>query len=293
MRLLMLANERGGTLRKRGGFAWVPEGLDEIPDEFGAYIDESCSDAERATLDLISLAEPMIEPPLLRLLDPAATSTLIERGIISSRRHPGGTSALSITHPIISEAVKNRMSPLRRIELAELCFQALESETPDADPRSEPRYLVSKVLLGLESGRALPQEWLSSALTALSTGGDPQLVLRISLALARGYASEAAAAAALRAASFSAQLGDSRNLEAAHAAIEALIVDVDACELLPSPLLTRLLLVRIERRFQSGMAIAEVQRQLDRIERSLAPDDLISHEEVRAVRFWLLLSNGN
>lgn len=293
MRMLMLANERGGTLRKRGGFAWVPEGLDEIPDEFGAYIDENCSEAERATLELIALTEPMIEPPLLRLLDPAATSALLERDIVSSRRHPGGQSALSITHPIISEAVKNRMSPLRRIELAELCFQALEDETPNADPRSEPRYLVTKVLLGLESGRALPQEWLSGALSALSTGGDPQLVLRISLALARGFASEASAAAALRAVSFSAQLGDAGSLEAAHDAIEALVADVDACELLPAPLLTRLLLVRIERRFQTGTAMAEVQRQLDRIEESLAPDDLISLEEVRAVRFWLLLNNGN
>lgn len=198
--MLLLANERAGTLRRRNGLAWVPPGLDEIPEEFISFLDESCSDAERETLEMVALAEPMIEVPLLRLLDPEATNALLERNLIVSRHHPSGQRALMITRPILAMAIRDRISPLRRIQLSDAFFAALTSESMEPDIAQGRQLLVSRVVFGLESGRPVPHSWLARAFTSLSIDGDPRLVLRVSLALARGHASPDAAAAAVRAA---------------------------------------------------------------------------------------------
>lgn len=291
--MMLLACERSGVLRRRRGLAWVPPGLDEIPDEFSDYLDRSCSAAERATLELIALAEPMIETPLLRLLDPVATSTLMERNLIASRRHPGGQTALSIMRPVLAAAIKNRMSPMRRIELADLCFTALDADSADSGFSNSPQHLVSRVLFGLESGRRIPHDWLVQALAALSLGADPHLVLRVALALSQTFVPEDAGAASLRAVSFANLLGDAPSLEVAHRVIDRLLDDEELCEELPSALRTRLRLTQIERRFQLGTSTTELLEALSAVEAELDRGDAISREAARSTRFKLISESGD
>lgn len=291
--MLLLASERRGVLRRRPGLAWVPAGLDEVPDEFVEYLDRVCSPTERETLEVIALSEPLVEPPLLRLLDPVATSSLLERGIISSRRSQGGQTSLSVTRPILATAIRNRMTPQRRMQIAGDCFDALDVEPLDSGLSHLPQDLVSRVTFGLEAGRPVPHEWLVRALSTLSLGSDPQLVLRVALALARGFASEDAAAAALRAVSFSTLLSDASALDAARTVIDDLLADELACERLPAALRVRLNLVQIEHGFRLGASMDDVLAQLDRLDASLEPDDAVSREEVRCARFQVILESGD
>lgn len=291
--LMLVANERSGAMRHRQGLAQVPLALEETPEELVSFLDDTCTAEERLILDMLALADPMVETQLLRLLDPGATNTLLERDLVSSQSTVDGRPALRIHRPILAAALRARMSPLRRIELSDAMFAALtDGELGDEFARVSP-HLVRAVDFGVESGRTLPHDWLAIAITRLLAEADPGLVLRISLALARGYASADAAAAALRSVSFAVQLGDSAAAELASRRIDELLTDPELVVSLPPALRTRLRLAQIERRCARGAPMDEVLTGLDELEASLDGHDEISREAVSGMRFRLLLRDGD
>ncbi len=291
--LMLVANERSGAMRHRQGMAQVPLALEEIPEEFVEYLDETCTPEERETLDMLALADPMFESPLLRLLDPRATDALIDRGLISSQAILNGRPALRINRSILSSAIRSRMSPLRRIALSDAMFLALTEGDAQEDFAYTSPHLLRAVEFGLESGRTLPHDWLAVAVTRLFADADPALMLRVSLALARGYDSADAAAAALRSVSYAVQLGDSAAAETAYGRIDELLMDRGAIDALPSALSTRLRLAKLERRFVRGAAREDVLASLDALEAALGGDDTVPREAVRGMRFRLLLRDGD
>ncbi|MBN9613723.1 MAG: hypothetical protein J0H64_09775, partial [Actinobacteria bacterium] len=134
--LLLRANERSGTLRRRHGLAWVPAGEGVLPVEIVEEIEQECTEAERALLELIALAEPVAEPALLRLLDPALVGRLIADGRLRSSRLPDGRQALGLAIPLQGMVLRESMSPIRRMEYSARCFDALGAtavtlETPE------------------------------------------------------------------------------------------------------------------------------------------------------------------
>lgn len=291
--LMLIANERSGMLRRRQGVARVAPGREEIPEEFTAHLDETCNEAERATLEMLAMAEPMVEAPLLRLLDPVATNALLDRNLLSSSRSPQGEPMLCITRPIFAAAIRARMSPYRRIELADLFFRELtEGRLDDEFAKTSP-HLVRAVAFGLERGAKLPHDWLAAAVSQLVADADPHLMLRVSLALACGYASEDAAAAAIRSMSYAVQLGEAAAIETAYRRIGELLKDPEACAAMTPRLRTRLRIVQIDRSFFLGTPMSEVLQQLDELEASLDDTDSVSHEAVRVQRFLVLLRNGD
>lgn len=290
--LMLVENERSGVLRHRQGVARVPPGQDQIPEEFIRHIEETCSAEERAALEMIALAEPMCETPLLRLLDPELTNALIDRNLVSTRPSPDGRSALRLARPIIASALRERMSPLRRIELAEMFFEALAVEDHEGGSAGTSVFLLRTVAFGLECGKLLPHDWLTAAVSRLLEESDPPLMLKVSLALACAYTSEDAAAAALRALSHAVQLGDRAALQAAQTRIDELVADSEVDRGLPRILRTRLRLAQIERLFKQDAPMGRVLEELDRLERELGAGDPTSGEAVRALRFQLMLREG-
>lgn len=290
--LMLIANERSGVLRRRQGVARVPEGQDRIPEELVHHLEETCTAEEREALELIALAEPMSETPLLRLLDPAVTNALLERGLVSTQSSPDGLTALRLERPIVATALRARMSPVRRIDLAELFFRALTDGVSEEEFAAASPFLLRAVEFGLESGRHLAHDWLTGAVSRLLVDADPPLMMRVSLALARGYTSEDAAAASLRAVAYATQLGDRPALQDARARLDELVDDPDVREQLPTILLARLRLSQIERHFTQSVPMARVLEELDLLERDIDPAEATSLEAVHSLRFQLLLREG-
>lgn len=291
--LMLIANERSGMLQRRQGVARVAPGREEIPEEFMLYLEEICSDEERATLEMLALAEPLTETALLRLLDPASTNALLDRNLITSTRSAQGESMLSITRPIFGAVLRARMSPSRRLELSDTFFQALTEGSLDEEFAQTSPHLVRAVTFGLESGVTLPHDWLAGAAAQLVGEADPHLMLRVSLALACAHTSEDAAANAIRAASYAVQLGEEAALSRAQRRIGELLADAEAGAALSAGLSTRLRLTQLDHSFSEGVPMPELLAELDELEASLDEDDAVSRELVRVQRFLLLMRNGD
>lgn len=290
--LMLIANERSGSLQRVHGVAYVPSGRDEIPEELSWHLSETCSEREYEALEMLALAEPMSEPPLLRLLDPHVTNALIDRGLVSTHPSDGRPSVLRFSRPILAAALRARMTPSRRIELAETFFHALTGETPPEEfARSS--LLLRAVAFGLECGKPLSHDWLTGAIDQLRTGTDARLMLSVSLALARGYSTEDAAAASLRALSYATQLGDLAAVEAAQVRIGEFVADAPAFAALPSMLRNRLRLSQIEQLFGQGAPMGQALEELRAFEEDLEPGESVSREAVRALRYRLMLREGD
>lgn len=291
--LMLYANQRTGTLQQRQGIAQVSADRECLPEEFVRNLDDVCTPVERETIDMIALAEPMVETRLLRLLDPAATHSLLNRGLISSQALPDGRSALRVARPIVGTAMRAHMSPVRRIRLADRFFDALTGGHLGDAIAQHSHDLLRTVEFGLESGHTLPHDWLTGAIALLLVEANPRLMLRVTLALATEYDTVDAAAAALRALSHAVQLGDRHSAEAAYHRILEMLDTPELTAALPSVLHTRLRLAQTKQHFTQGASRADSLRELDEIERSLDPDDTLSIEVVRSARFSHLISDGD
>ncbi len=290
--VLALACERRGLVRRSRGMAWVPPGLDDAPEEFAHFVAETCNERERSTLEMIAQAEPMIETPLLKLLDPVATNSLLERGLIVSRRHPNGDIALEAAHPILAAAVREHISSARRAEICAELFDALDADRLEATQLDTPQQLMRLVVFGLESGKSFPRAWLSQAFAFLRDGADPRLMLRIALELSLGAEPVEAAVAALRAVGFARLLGDVDALEQAFEAIDEILLSPERCGALPAPLHTRLRLLQIEHLFRLGAEIDAVLEMLTELELSIYLSEHVAREMVKTARYLLLSFDG-
>ena len=290
--LLALSCDRRGIVRRNGGLASVPPGLDDAPEEFAHFAVETCTPDEMRTLELIAQAEPMIETELLALVPPAHASILMERGLIRVRRHPGGEMALRTAHPVFAASIREHMSPARRVEVCTELFEALDTGSDDALFMESPQQLTRLVTFGLESGRSVPHLWLRQAFTFVNSGASPKLLLRICLELMKSAELLEAAVVAVRAASFARLLGDSVAQQRVLDRIDDLVLADDAAGELPVTLRTRLQLLRIEQRFWAGARMEDVLDQLTHLEGALTADDCLAREMVRSSRFVLLAYTG-
>ncbi|WP_449278827.1 LuxR C-terminal-related transcriptional regulator [Leucobacter sp. GX24907] len=229
--LLALSSERQSLLKRNRGMAWVPLGSDPVPTEFADYLHESCSPAEIETLEMVSLAEPVFEPELLRTLDAVALEALLERGVLVSRSRSSGEVALALSNSLYAASIRERMSPLKRLQWYDKLFCAL---APAAHPQwngtapgvpMHPERVLRLVVFGLECGRSLPASWLWQSLQFAEKGVDPRLLLRIALVVAESEDPAQAGFAALCALEVSHLMGDAQQHTQARERLTAFVSD--------------------------------------------------------------------
>lgn len=294
--LMFVANERAGSLRRHHGIAHVRADREYVPEEILRETDERCSETERQVLRLLAIAEPVTEPAVLRLLDAGAVNSLLARRVISMTHHTYGETALHISRPMLSAALRAHMSPVQRLALTEQLYHALIMPVHGAPVDQQSPHLVRIVKYGLDLERQLPHDWLVAAVAHLAVDGDPVVMLRVSLALAVGYTTTDSVAAVIRAASYATRLRDVAAAGVAHQRIDEMVAQMnaqpDAFQAIPNRLRTRLQLMQIERRFRLGTAMRTVHELLDRIAEKCDDDDTISLEAVASLRLQLCIQNG-
>lgn len=175
---LALAAERRGAVQRVRRVAWVRVRDDHAPIDFVRQLGE-LSPAERSTLELVSFAAPLHEPPLLQLLDSAAVTALIERQVLAVRTNYEGVTILTTRLPIVAASIRRHLSPLRRSAIAQRCFDALGSDTTHITLTMASRLRLAR--FGIESGRSMPTDWFWQAMRASARSGE----LRFELSLAR------------------------------------------------------------------------------------------------------------
>lgn len=181
--VLALAAKRSGTLLRSGRIAWIASGYEELPSEFVTELDP-LTPAERETVEFVSVAAPMYEPALLRLLDDRTVEALLERHILAVRNYPDGTSALVTRLPITGAAMRAQLSPLRRSQIASACFNALTADV-DHFPTLSSSSRIRLVRFGLDGGCSMPNDWLWYAMRATMRSEDMNFALRVALTAMR------------------------------------------------------------------------------------------------------------
>lgn len=290
--MMLIANERAGTLQQRPTGAYVAADDEVIPEEFVSYLDQHCTDAERLALEIVALAHPFSSSALVHRADPDALATLLERSLLRSTFSADGASELRIATPLLAATVLSRISPSRREALYREFFESLTAGVRD-DEFLTSRSLVQAVDYGLRLDLPLSEAWLNAAVAKLSINGDPQLLLRVSLRLARDFESPNAAAAAIRSVSIAQQLGRPADAQLAFSSIERLLNHPQSLRELGPELRVRLHLTQLERQFHNDWPMAAILEQLDRLAGSIEPEYRVAHEIIHSMRFRLVMRDGS
>lgn len=183
--MIALACDRRGVLKRSRGMAWVDPGHDAVPGEFADFLRETCTPEEIRALEFLVIAEPIAETALLRELDAGCVDALYERGFIMSETYEAGATAMVVAHPLLSVALLELMSPMRRMQLNEHIFRVLRDDPSMSDPLMSLNRLMRLVFFGLESGARMPIEWMLVASDSLRRRGTYKLWLPVALAIAR------------------------------------------------------------------------------------------------------------
>lgn len=291
--VLAFAADRSGTLKRGRGVAWVAGEADEVPTEYARLLVRMCSPEEVAALELVALAEPVMETVLLRNIDAASLSTLFERGLVVSR-HRGDGASLVVGHPLLAASLRAGMSPVRRIQLNDQVFRILADDLGTLDPVYAPERLLRLVVFGIEGGHNLPLPWLWAAFELLMQGGDPRLLLNLALAVtSHGEASAMqAGTAALRACRTARLLGDNASLRPVLGMIRGLLDD-PARQGATTPMLrVRLTAALIEQSIWDDGSVDDACAALDSLEESVTGEEAPVVEAVRAARVLVLAYSG-
>jgi len=184
--VLALALDRRGLVVHEKGMIW--ERMDDIgtiPDEFLRHLEEACEPDELETLEVIALAEPLMERVILEQLCPEHVRKLQSAGLIVPQMRSNGQTVLTMSHPVLTSALKQRMGAERRRATSERLFLTLREELEGQDPSRIPGRLARLVTIGIETDRTLPIEWLVAALDDAELARNLETRLRIALAIAR------------------------------------------------------------------------------------------------------------
>ncbi len=209
---LALGAERRGAVRRADQFAWVEPQDDTPSPDFVTNLGD-LSSTEYANLELVSYAKTIMEPQLLRMLNSDAVTSLIERQILAVQTDNRGNSVLTTRLPVTGDAVRARISPVRRTQLASLCFEALNSEDLSTTLINTGRSRL--VRFGLESGEPVPADWAWQAMHELAHSEDLRFSLTLALAAIQHDDPGRAAEATLRACEIAHFLGDRVSLRTA------------------------------------------------------------------------------
>ncbi len=291
---LALASDRSGVLRRTRGTAWVAEDDDEVPGEFADLLAGTCSAEERDALELIALAEPVLETALLRSLDAGCVSTLFERGLVLSRPRPGGGISLVSGHPLLAASLRAGLSPVRRIQLNDWIFRVLDEDRGELDPVHMPERLVRLVVFGLEGGHTLPFPWLWAAFELTGRSGDPRVVLRLALAVATHADADPtqAGAAALNACRLARIVGDDAILHASLRVVRTMLADAERRDAMSDVLRIGLQTTLIRQGVWDDAAVDQILEELDQLECALPEGDETTREQVSSSRVLVLAYTG-
>ncbi|MBN9613478.1 MAG: hypothetical protein J0H64_08485, partial [Actinobacteria bacterium] len=184
LQLLATAMESGSRLGRHRGVVWEHSVAEGAPEEFGAYLRSVCSDAELEALEFISIAQPLGETSLLRMLEPEVVTSLRRRGLVAAHTLMNRAVVLTAGSPAFREAIVRQTPLQRRREIGARLFDALREETFDGQLRPPAERIRRLVELGLETDRTLPFDWLWQAMEVGGDLDDGTANRRIALAVA-------------------------------------------------------------------------------------------------------------
>lgn len=151
------AARAGGALRRVDGL-WVEDGaLGEVAADAVAYVfltglGPGCVE----TLETLACAGPVTADVAARLVDSAALAALADHGRVVGHELAGSGEVLAVSPPLLARALRERVSPFRRRQLAERV--AAEGGAVAA---SAPVDVVTTVLLAAPSGEGGAPAWVA------------------------------------------------------------------------------------------------------------------------------------
>ncbi|MFC5339051.1 LuxR family transcriptional regulator [Leucobacter denitrificans] len=287
---LALGAERRGAVRRADQVAWV-EPQDDIPSpEFVTHLGD-LSPTEYANLELVSYAKTIMEPQLLRLLDSESVTSLIERQILAVQTDSRGNSVLTTRLPVTGDAVRARISPVRRTQLASLCFEALNSVDLSTTLINTGRSRL--VRFGLESGEPVPADWAWQAMHETLHSADLRFSLTLALAAIQHEDPQRAAEATLRACEIAHFLGDRNSLRTATEVLMHLLNSETKLARVTASTRLELQLTAAYLNAMNRGDIAGALSQLDEAEQRARESGCDVTYVVRAHRMRLHAMNGN
>lgn len=183
--MLVQATEEEGGLQRRRGLVWEAAAGESVPAELTEDLLRRCTAEELETLQLVAAAEPIVEDPLQRMIQPEQLAHLVEQGLLAVERRADGGSRISFKQPLHAMVVNEQTCPDRRREINLRLYQTLLEDLGRRDPTAAGRRVTRLVAFGLEAGLELPIEWLSSALNHMvRLGTDEGLRTRICTVIA-------------------------------------------------------------------------------------------------------------
>lgn len=184
--VLVFALDRRGLLERERGMLWErTENLGTIPDEFLNHLDEVCTAEELETLGSVAVAEPVTEAVLLERMSPVHLRSLQALGLVVSHEMDSGETAIMTSHPLLANAVRDRMGRAQQQRVSAEMYIALRQNYDQQDLARVPNRLFRMVSLGLAAGRTISVEWLVDSLDSSECDRDPRAKLRIAFAIAR------------------------------------------------------------------------------------------------------------
>lgn len=140
----------------------APEAL-QLPALFSDELD-ALSDAERETVELVALTEPIAIDALALAVGPAVVTGLVRSGLLVEVEQHVRTH-----HPLFAESARGRIGPWQRRQL----FERLHETLPDP-PTGAGGGLLRWLAWGAESGAKIAAStWLDGARTAAGAGDLP------------------------------------------------------------------------------------------------------------------------
>lgn len=217
---LALAADRRGVVQRVRKIAWVAARDDHAPIDFVTQLGE-LTQLELHALELIAFAAPMHEPMLLQLLDADSVAALLHRQVLTVHTDAQGITALTTHLPVTAAAIRAHTSPVRRVELASICYYALLTDDSTLTTASRLRL----VRFGVEAGVEMPVDWVWQGMRAMARTGDLWFELRLALAAMPHSDPLRATEAIMRACDLAYFLNDRDSLDEAILALTRIISD--------------------------------------------------------------------
>ncbi|GAA2178681.1 hypothetical protein GCM10009847_09760 [Leucobacter tardus] len=291
--VLALALDRQGLVKRDRGMIWEEIGFAGVPEEFFTYLSETCSPEELLTLESVALAEPVSESVLLGNLNTEHLASLQSLGFVVARRQRTGETALTVSHPLLAQALTSRLPQTQRTRISDDFFRALLADLAGEDPTGSPQRLLRIVSLGLEAGQSLPLAWLTGALAYLSGGRDLTFSMRVALAVAAHdeASPREVAVAGARASQASRLLGDRSALLASAEVIRG-ILRRDDIDDLPATLRVSLHLELVTHLTLDQEQYGQAFQIISRLDQEVDADDDLSREMIVTARAQLFGRTG-
>lgn len=281
---LAMASVSSGSVQRSNGVAWVASNNDHVPADFAELHTQGCTEAELRLLEFVAIAEPITETTLMRSLDAALLAQLFEQGFLSWRQS-AHQHALVLTHVMVADSLRSRMSPPRRHEIYDAVYDLLDEDRQGMDPLHMPDRLIRLVTFGLRANRRLPQEWLWAAFELGSKRTDPALALQLAQQMSahpdatpkqRGVAQLATIRLAFL-------LGDENAAHLVTPAINRLLDDPSQIAELDLPLVASLCVERIRLQFHEHHNRQRVLEELDELTARFSDETTHAPASVKAM----------